>query len=244
MVVSFRNYRLLPRFDGRPWTELEIYEAATSTGPWLNKIDTQSVLPPANDPTDPEPYSFTTEKGTIQGGWYMVVFLDADGDSFNTEPVQNRPANEILCSLDDINANLDGEIIEATPDNSDLVQISVARVVRGYLSRIVDQMTLYSWTTPDTTPDIIREVAAKFCAAQIYYNEISRTSIDVSNTNYAQRKYDEAMALLQAIIAGDIIIYNPSTGQPIIIDSVDVLSLQDYFPVDDTDRAFTLSMEL
>ena len=174
----------------------------------------------------------------------MVQFSDADGDSYDTEPVQNRPANEIMCTIDDINANLDGVIIEATPDNSDLVQISVARIVRGYLSRIVDQVTLASWVTPATTPDIIREVASLLCASQIYYNEISRTSIDVTNTNYAQRLYDKAIALMTQITSGTILIYDPSTGEPIIISPVDNFTTEDFFPVDSTDRAFTLSMQL
>jgi len=244
VVVSFRNYDLMPRFDGKPWTQIMIYEAATAAGPWTDLIDTLNITPTASDPSNPEPISFTTEKGTIQGGWYMCRFSDADNDSYDTEPLQNSPPNEIMCTLDDINGNLDGVIIEATPDNSDLVQVSVARVVRGYLSRIIDPVSLASWVTPDVTPDIIREIAAKLCASQIYYNEISRTSIEVTNNNYAQRKYDEAMALLQEVINGSIVLYDPSTGLPIVVSPADSLGTEDFFPVDSTDRAFTLSMNL
>src|SRR6516164_666137 len=121
IVVSFRNYDLMPRFDGKPWTQIEIYESNSDAGPWAALIDTINITPVASDPSSPEPISFTTEMGTIQAGWYMCRIMDADGDSYDTDPIQNSPPNEVMCTIDDINANLDGEIIEATPDNSDLV---------------------------------------------------------------------------------------------------------------------------
>src|SRR5215469_16969364 len=117
IVVSFRNYDLMPRFDGKPWTQILIYEAASATGPWTDLIDTITITPTASDPSNPEPISFTTEKGTIQGGWYMCQIQDADDDSYGAEPLKDAPANEIMVAVDDINAIHDGVIIYGTPNN-------------------------------------------------------------------------------------------------------------------------------
>jgi hypothetical protein len=244
IVVSFRGYDLLPRFDGVPWSQLEIYEADNEDGPWTSLIDTQPIDPLAANPSDPLPISFSTNNGTVVNGWYMVRFLDDQNGFFDTTSIQNVPVNEILATLDDVNANLDGEVIEATPDNTDLVQISVARVVRAYLARIVDQPTMSSWITPEATPEIVREIAAKLIAAQVYFNEGARTALLVDQNSFAQRKYDEAMALLQGVIEGSISIIGPD-GEPIGgVTPVEVMSINDFFPIDDTDRAFTLSMQL
>jgi hypothetical protein len=244
VVVSFRGYDLLPRFDDVAWSQLEIYEAATEDGPWTDLIDTQPIVPVELNPADPEPISFSTSNGTAVSLWYQVRFLDANGGFFDTTPIQNVPANEIMATLDDVNANLDGEVIEATPDNTDLVQVSVARVIRAYLGRMVDQPTLMSWTTPETTPEIIREIAAKLIASQVYFNEGARTSLLLDQNSFAQRKYDEAMALLNGIIEGTYVILDED-GNPIVgVTPVDIITTEDFFPIDATDRAFTMSMEL
>lgn len=147
---------------------------------------------------------------------------------------------EILASLDDINANLpadeDMPVIVADDDNSALVQISVARVVRGYLSRVIDNSTLLAWTTPESTPEIIREIAGKLIASQVYYNRIAQASPDVPANSYAQHLYDEAVALMTQIIAGDITI-------PGILTNSEQLSDLDYWPNSSTDRAFTMGQQ-
>ena len=33
-VITFEEYRPVPRYDGLPWTELRIEEASVKTGPW------------------------------------------------------------------------------------------------------------------------------------------------------------------------------------------------------------------
>src|SRR4051794_33232194 len=113
---------------------------------------------------------------------------------------------EILASLDDIKANLDENVADATDENTELLQISISRIVRGYLSGIVDNVTLQGWRTPEITPEIIREAAAKLIAAQHYFNEISKTSPIIDADSYAQKLYDEAMAILQKIVDGVIVI--------------------------------------
>lgn len=144
---------------------------------------------------------------------------------------------QILASLDDINANLPAELGLATDDNTALLQVSVARVVRGYLSRVVENAVLQSWDSPEDTPEIVREAAGKMIAAMFYFNNTAATTTELSDSSFAQRRYNEAIALLDSIIAGEI----PITG---VVTDTEAMSDLDYFPIDDTDRAFTLSQPL
>lgn len=145
---------------------------------------------------------------------------------------------EILASLDDINAHLDQNVAAATDENTALLQVAIARIVRGNLFHIVDQVTLQSWRVPEQTPEIIREIAGMFIAAQHYFNEWSKTNNIIDPDSYPQKLYDNAMALLKGVIEGTVVIID------IPIQTSGDLSVDDFFPVDATNRAFTLGMEL
>lgn len=89
VVVSFEDYTPSARFDELPWTEAQVQEGASETGPWTT-IDTIALDPVDSDPSDPQARSFTTENGTDYDLWYRVIFADADGDTLQpTTPVQN-----------------------------------------------------------------------------------------------------------------------------------------------------------
>lgn len=240
-VVSFEDYEVTPRFDGTAWAKIQIAESATEAGPWT-VIDTLTIDPVDPDPAHPEPRSFTTEKATLAAGWYLVTFIDDQLNQLVTDPVFNTPTEmlEIMASLNDVNANLDGEVVEATASNTDLIQISVARVIRGYLTQVVDPTIMVTWTSPEATPEIIREVAGKMIAAQLYYNETAKSTTNVTPTHYAQILYNQAIALLNMIVQGEV-----SIGGEVPTTPLEVLELGlDYFPIDDTDRAFTMGQKL
>jgi hypothetical protein len=151
---------------------------------------------------------------------------------------------EILASLDDINANLPSEenvVVEATTANSDLIQVSVARIVRGYLSSTLTSEILMSWSSPDVTPQIIREIAGKLIAAQLFFQETSKSSLDIDPNSFAQLLYNQAIALLTGIVAGSIWIDVPEGGLPIPDTGMSTL---DFFPVDQTDMVFSKGMKL
>jgi hypothetical protein len=137
MIVSFRDFELEPRYDGTPWTEIRINESMSETGPWT-QIDARALDfdVTVNNPADPQPINFTTSNATLDAGvgWYKIQLVDSDvpPNIREYDPIFNPATTEILATLDDVNGNLDGEVIEATADNSNLVQVSVARVVRGY----------------------------------------------------------------------------------------------------------------
>jgi hypothetical protein len=246
IVISFNDFIPSARFDNLPWTQVRIQESLDygQTDPWVT-IDTQALNPLDQDPSRPMIRSFTTMNGTLETGTYLLTFLDAAGNQDPCDPVINGISSELLASLNDINAWLDGQVVQATGDNTALIQIAMSRVVKGYLAKVVDPVTMAGWIDPPHTPDIIREIASMLIAAQLYFDEMSRTSIIIEDMSYAQKLYDRAMLMLNDIIEGKLAIINGSGGTtPIPITPEDSLTTEDFFPIDDTDRAFTLSMKL
>lgn len=145
---------------------------------------------------------------------------------------------EILADLNDINTWLPVEVAPATDPNTNLLQIQVARMIRAQLSRVIDPVTMATWISPDETPDTIKLVASKLIAAYHFFNEVKKESFEIPANNFGQIEYNEAMAILQQVITGDIIIPD------VIITGTNDLSTADFFPVDATDRAFTMGMNL
>lgn len=156
---------------------------------------------------------------------------------------------EILASIEDINSELPSRdtggttsgypvVVEATMENTALLQISIARVVRAYLSGVVDSAILMGWDNPTDTPEPIRPIAAKMIAAQLYFNHASRTNLTIDERNFAQIRYNEAMDMLNKIIAGEILL-----GPEVPTESA-AMGEEDGFPVDDTNRAFSMGLEL
>lgn len=167
----------------------------------------------------------------------MEEWLRRDSHSFPLLKLGSIMA-EILANLEDINANLDGDVVVATDDNTIAIQVSVARIVRGYLSRVIDTATLVGWDTPTDTPDIIREAAGKLIAAQLYFNSVARTSLELPTEHISQLLYNQGMAILNNIVAGTTTIPN------VTIISTESMSVADFFPIDNTDQSFTKSQRL
>lgn len=145
---------------------------------------------------------------------------------------------EILATIEDIQANLPESLVVADHDNTNLIQISVARIIRGYLSRTIDSSVLLAWNTPAGTPELIREIAGKLIASQLYFNRTAQATTSIEERSFAQKLYDEAIALLEAIVLGTEILPD------IIVTDLAGMDDLDFFPIDDTDRAFTMGMEL
>lgn len=150
-----------------------------------------------------------------------------------------------FCTIDTINSylpagsNTTGPAVEADDQNVQNIQISVDRVIRGYLSRILSYSTMATWTDPDNTPEIIQEISGMLCAAQLFFDQVAASSLDIEDRHVSQVLYDRAIAMLQEVVDGSIIIPDSPAETPETMDP-----LLDFFPVDDTDRAFTLSLEL
>lgn len=94
--------------------------------------------------------------------------------------------------------------VEEIPDDKAKAYEDAERIVKGYLSGVFTPVTLAGWDTPENTPPQIRAVAGRFAAALIYRVRYSESSLD--DPTYAQNKYNEAMAMLQGIIDGSIVL--------------------------------------
>lgn len=101
-VVSFENYFPPARYDDIPWTQAQINEGASSTGPWT-VIDTITFAVPDPDPSDPGPQSFTTPNGTAPDLWYTITFVDGStGVSTPTTAIQNVAAGSPYATTDEL----------------------------------------------------------------------------------------------------------------------------------------------
>ncbi len=228
---------LIPPNDMRDLIEVDVLESSLGqAGPYI-VIDTITEIGVYPEYVD----QVTTENATSDTNWFMVHWKDVNNVvSQESTPVQGGTiVSEIMASLDDINAQLDGSVIRAKPGNTALIQISVARIIRGYLSRVISLTDLTAWSTPAVTPEIIREIAGKLIASQLYINRAARSTTNIDAGNLGQKLYDDAIALLQQILAGNILI-----DEVTVVDDTSSLTALDFFPLDATDRSFTRSMEL
>jgi phage gp36-like protein len=92
--------------------------------------------------------------------------------------------------------------VENVPDDLAKCKLDAERIVRGYLAGVVDSAVLATWATPDTTPETIRAIAGRFCAALIYRTRYSENRL--GDPEFAQNKYNEAMSMLMDVIAGNL----------------------------------------
>jgi phage gp36-like protein len=92
--------------------------------------------------------------------------------------------------------------IESIPDDLIQCKLDSERIVRGYLAGVVDTAVLATWIDPDSTPEIIRAITGRLCAALIYRTRYSENRL--GDPEFAQNKYNEAMSLLMGVIAGEI----------------------------------------
>jgi hypothetical protein len=89
-VVSFTGYTPAARFDAIPWTQVQVEEGPTSSGPWT-LIDTLTLDPVDADPTDPQSRDLTTVNASDTAGlWYRLIFVDDNSDASQpSTPIQN-----------------------------------------------------------------------------------------------------------------------------------------------------------
>ncbi len=101
--------------------------------------------------------------------------------------------------------------VERVPDDLSDAKRDAERIVRGYLTGSVDPLVLASWLTPLTTPETIRAIAGRLCAALLYRIRFSEATTDYAE--YARVLYDEAIMMLNQIISGALDIEGITTPQ-------------------------------
>jgi len=144
-----------------------------------------------------------------------------------------------LASLDDINVHLPTDKIEVDSALYELLQLDAERIVRGYLSGQIASTTLATWTSPASTPELIRAIAGRLVASFWYRERYSEDSLD--DPIYAQTKYNEAIQWLQNIIDGTMLL--PDADGEMTIGGV--FTELDFLPNNKTDGPyFTMSQNL
>lgn len=73
----------------------------------------------------------------------------------------------------------------------------------GYLSAKIDAATLATWN-PGTVPAVIRQIAGRMVAAMVYRLVYSQEK--AATSAYAAQLWNEAMALLNDVIVGNIVL--------------------------------------
>lgn len=92
--------------------------------------------------------------------------------------------------------------IEQIPDDKAEAFEDAERIIRGYLAGVVDSAIMDTWDEPDDTPETIRAIAGRLAAAKIYRLRFGQSSM--TDPEYAQQLYNEAMQMLNDIISGAI----------------------------------------
>lgn len=90
-VRSFDDFKPPARFDGVAFTVARIQEASAKTGPWAT-IELVTLDPVDTDPKSPQARDLTTDQATLEEGWYRILWEDAAGAQFASDPVEFPPA--------------------------------------------------------------------------------------------------------------------------------------------------------
>jgi hypothetical protein len=133
---------------------------------------------------------------------------------------------ELLASNQDVNGFLPDDKLQATDSNSSIFQVDAVQLIRGQLASSFAPTILVGWDSPDDTPVLVRQIAARLIAAQIYKKAYSEERSQLPQ--YAQDIYDQAIEMLQQIRSGALIITD-SDGNPIATDLLN-LDSDDVFP--------------
>jgi hypothetical protein len=141
-----------------------------------------------------------------------------------------------LASLDDINTHLPDDKLTMSESEDELYQIDAERIVKGYLSGVFSPTTLAAWGDPSVTdstengyvPGTVRAIVGRLIAAAFYTKKLAEDVTEVPS--YAQKLYDEGIAMLRAVMTGDIILED-------VVEQVTTggtLTNADFFPNDTT----------
>lgn len=140
---------------------------------------------------------------------------------------------QLLASLEDIKGQLPDHA-KGIQDNEDAdLQIDAQRLIRGQLSTVYDASVIVSWSDPDSTPQLIRAIAARFIAARYYAEKFAGESDAIPD--YPQLLYNEAVSMLTQIRTGDLVVTDDSG---VIIGTTVSAGATDFWPNDTTDGPY------
>jgi hypothetical protein len=141
-----------------------------------------------------------------------------------------------LASIDEINAFLPENVVQADDLNVASISVNVERYIKAYLAKVT---VTSGWTTPDLTPSTVGLVAAMLSAAQLFFNNTGASSLDIDERSFAQILYDRAIELLHGIVDGTIDIDGENDGTIAEISKYIV----GFWPDNTTEPSFAVGME-
>ena len=147
-----------------------------------------------------------------------------------------------LVGITDINVYLPEDKLVIYNADDDAPLRDAERIIKARLSGTFAPATLASWSIPgnlgDTpapnVPQKIQQIAGKLVASLVYAKAFSSEIVGVPE--YAQKLYDDAMADLDAIVIGDIIL-PPDEVPGETVDTGSRLTSDMFWPNDDTTGA-------
>lgn len=93
--------------------QARIEEAAAPVDALASVIEGPFVLSPAmTNPSDPVTYSFSTDGGLLDEGWFRVVWIDAQGEEQPTDWIELRRLSPYAPSVGDVAAILRARLVE------------------------------------------------------------------------------------------------------------------------------------
>lgn len=194
-VITFKDYVPSPRDDGVAWTQAQILESADNDS--FTLIDTIPLSPLDTDPTQPAARTFTTDKATLEAGWYQVVFLDDSNGQSPAAPVyRNAVAPSFSPSVEDVAALVPsrakgqyGRITtfdSTTQPTGTQVQAIIDRALRSVYGRIGTPVPALN----DMATDIVAMRAAMLVELTFFGDQIKS---DRSPFAALQELYEEAL---------------------------------------------------
>lgn len=85
-VVTFKEIVLSPRYDGTPWTQVQVFELGSLETNTPVSIGTFALTPLDTDPTNPAPHVITVQTATVPDQWYQFKASDAAGNLELSDP--------------------------------------------------------------------------------------------------------------------------------------------------------------
>lgn len=213
-VVRFRRYRPSPRDDTLKWTQAVIEQSAPDGTTGEPTTWTQIEVKPIPDYPDPlaPPYmNATTELGTLQPGWYRIVFKDLTGDKEETAPqwytggISPRPSTKdvavhIKNRTVDAGNNFLGDFTATTPVTDAEVDELIVKAENRVLRRIDKDPNI---PIPTESQQAVKDLIALYAAMLV---ELTKYSEQVARgtSPYPQLKelFDETLQEVREDILG------------------------------------------
>lgn len=149
---SFENFTPPKRYDGIPFTSINIGEGATTEA--FSTIATVALEPVDVDAANPAARSFTTDAAALERGWYRIEWVDDDDAVFYADPIYFPTHSPVFAEVADVEARLGRELAEGERDAARLI----LEVVSGMIWEAADKDVAWA-SALEPVPALLRALA-------------------------------------------------------------------------------------